>query len=69
MDSATLQGLSFISMASNNSPVLPRAIFSQVTFASTWRSSVINGGECGPRQMLNSPEKQQVNQSESTEIR
>ena len=69
MDSSTLQGLSFISMASNNSPVLPRAIFSPVTSASIWGSSVINEGECGSRQILNSPENQQVNQSESTDVR
>lgn len=67
MDSSTLQGLSFISMASNNNP-LPRAIFSPVPCGSLWEGSVVTEGEYGPQQILHSTENQ-LHQSESADIR
>lgn len=67
MDSPTLQGLSFISMASNNNP-LPRAIFSPVPCGSLWGGSDVTEGECGPQQILHSADNQ-LNQSENADIR
>lgn len=65
MDSSTLQGLSLISMASNNS-LLPKAIFSPVPCASIWECSVVNEGECGPQQIST---ENRLNQSESADER
>lgn len=67
MDSSALQGLSFISMASNNS-LLPRAIFSPVPCSSMWGGSVVYEGECVPQQILHSTEHQ-LNQSGSADTR
>lgn len=69
MDNSTFQGLTFISMASNNSPVLPRALISSVSSASIWEGSMVQESECNPQQILNSSEGQQVNHSESTDDR
>lgn len=69
MDNSTFQGLTFISMASNNSPVLPRALISSVSSASIWEGSMVQENECNPQQILNSSEDQQVNHSESTDDR
>ena len=69
MDNSTFQGLTFISMASNNSPVLPRALISSVSSASIWEGSMVQESECNPQQILNSSEDQQVNHSESTDDR
>nr|XP_058959277.1 protein glass-like [Pocillopora verrucosa] len=54
-------------MASNNSPVLPRALISSVSSASIWEGSMVQESECNPQQILNSSEDQQVNHSESTD--
>ena len=66
MDGSTLQGLSYISMASNNSLSLPRSIFNSVPCVSIWEGSV-NEGECGPQQILQ-PTENQLNQDESTHV-
>lgn len=67
MDSSTLQGLSFISMASNNNS-LQRAIFSPVPCSSLWGGSVVTEDECGPQQILHSTDNQ-LNQSETGDLR
>ena len=63
MEGSTLQGLSYISMASNNS-ILPRAIFSSVPCVSIWGGSM-NDAECVSQQLIQ-PSENQLTQGEST---
>lgn len=67
MDSSALQGLGYISMASNNS-LLPRAIFNPVPCVSIWEGSMATEGESGPQLMLQ-PTENRVNQDEGTNDR